>query len=88
MFDINPKDLRKKLIVIYSDYSSDDSKFNDGAVLAAEDADGLWSGAFMLDKDLESAIGGLIWLYTEPRMSKDKARIVLETLRRAENSYK
>lgn len=85
--NVNPKTLRRKLIRIYTDYISDDVKKNDASRKAAVKADGLWSGAFMLDKDLESGVGCLVWFYVNPRLSKDRAKQILENLSNAESKY-
>jgi len=59
-YNVNPKKLRKELIGIYSDYISNDLAKRDSAKKVAAKVDGAWTGAFLLDRDVEVAIGGLV----------------------------
>ncbi len=78
--EINPKKLRKKLIEIYSNYISDNKELVRKAEKDARDLDGMWSGSFLLPEAIENAIGGLTYLYIEPKLSKEKAKKILEEL--------
>ncbi|GEM_PF-2709806 len=82
IYSVDQKKLRKELISIYSRYISDDKKKNIAARKDAKKKDGAWAGVFLFERDIESAIGGLVWLYINPEMSKDKAEIILENLKK------
>jgi hypothetical protein len=79
-FDINQQDLKEKLIYIYECYLSQDKTIRKKGVEKAKDLDGLWSGSFLLKKEIENAIGGLRYMYLEPRLNKQKAKKILEEL--------
>ena len=79
--EINLEKLRRRLILIYSYYLADDNKLREKAEKMAMDLDGLWSGSFLLPKTIEKAIGGLTYIYVEPRLSKEKAKKILRDLK-------
>jgi 8-oxo-dGTP pyrophosphatase MutT (NUDIX family) len=74
--NVDEKKLRKNLAKIYKDYINDKPE----AAEEAKSADGPWSGAFLLSKDIETAINNLTSLYTEPCLPKTKAKEILENL--------
>ena len=83
--EINPSALRKELIEIYSDYISDNEERRKEAMKKAMDLDGVWSGSFLFPAPIERALGGLTYLYVDPKLSKEKAREILEELEKLDN---
>jgi hypothetical protein len=77
---IDAEELKEKLIKIYSYYISDDKKLKKKAKEMAMDLDGLWAGSFLFSKAIENAIGGLTYLYVEPKISKQEAKKILKDL--------
>ncbi len=81
--EINPKNLKEKLIEIYSYYLSDDEKIREKAYKKAMDIDGLWSGDFLFEPEVTLAIRSLRYLYIKPKISKEEAKKILEGLKNA-----
>ena len=77
MKDINIPALRNKLIKVYFAFIYLDME---NAVNLAKKADGLWSGDFLLPKDIEVALNNLSAIYIEPVISKEKALEIYEKL--------
>ena len=80
-FKINQKELIVKLIEIYKYYIAKDKELQKKGVEKAKELDGLWSGAFLLKEEIENAIGGLRYMYLEPNISKQEAKIILEKIK-------
>lgn len=78
--EINQKKLREELIYIYRCYVSGNEKLIMISKEKAKNLDGLWSGAFVLEKSIEMAIGGLRYLYLEPNLPTEKAKDILNEL--------
>lgn len=79
MINVDPKKLRKELIDIYSKYLSE--KTRGEAIEKAKKLDGAWPINFILNKDLEEATNGLIFLYVEPKLNKEEIEIILKMLK-------
>ncbi len=76
--NVNPQQLRKKLIKLYTGYIKDP---NDQKVIeTAKDTDGQWSGSFLLSEDLEAAIENHTFLYVEPKLPLGTARKILKDM--------
>ena len=80
-FEINQKELKEKLIYIYECYIAEDKELQKRGIEKAKELDGLWSGAFLLKEEIENAIGGLRYMYLEPNISKQEAKIILEKIK-------
>ncbi len=79
--EINPEDLRKELIKVYSYYLSDDKNLREQSYKKAVDLDGLWSGDFLFRPEITTAIRSLRYIYIEPKISKEEANKILEDLK-------
>lgn len=75
---VDENELRKKLIQLYLNYLKDDKRAD--AIEEARKIDGLWSGAFLLSKEIETAINNVRSMYTEPRLPKHNAKKILAKL--------
>ena len=78
--NINPKKIREELIKIYEKYLTKEKK--EEAISLAKEFDGLWSGSFLLEKELEEAIRGLRYFYLEPELEEEKAKKILEAIKK------
>ncbi|RME55282.1 hypothetical protein D6777_00945 [Candidatus Woesearchaeota archaeon] len=75
--EINQKELREKLIQIYSTYLKD----KDQAKKLAKKMDGLWSGDFLFDESIEKAVNSLTYIYVMPFICEEKAKDILNQLK-------
>jgi len=85
VIEVDLKKLKKELIEIYSDYISDNEERRKEAMKKAMDLDGIWSGSFLFPPPIERALGGLTYLYVDPKLSKEKAKEILEELEKLDN---
>ena len=81
VIEIDPNKLKQDLIYVYECYLSSNTDLNKIAYEKAQDMDGLWSGDFLLKKSIEQAIGGLRYIYLEPKLPKLKANKILLDLK-------
>ncbi len=81
VFEIDPNKLKKDLIYIYECYLSSNTDLNKIAYEKAQKMDGLWSGDFLFKKPIEKAIGGLRYIYLEPKLPKLQANQILLDLK-------
>ncbi len=82
VIEIDLKELKSKLIEIYTNYISDDYEKHERAIKLAKELDGLWSGSFLLPKSVERAINALTYLYVKPKISKEMAKEILMDLKK------
>jgi len=81
---IDQDKLRAELIEVYSGYLTKKRT----AIEKAMKLDGLWSGAFLLDEDIEAALNNLTNLYVKPTLSKKRAREILSRLQELSKTKK
>ena len=79
--DINQEELKEELIKVYSYYLSDDENLRRQSYKKAMDLDGLWSGDFLFEPEITTAIRSLRYIYIEPRISKEEAKKILKDLK-------
>ena len=78
---VNQEELMHNLIYVYEYYISENKKAYEIGVQKAKDLDGAWTGAFLLKPILEDAIGGLRFMYLEPKLKKEEAKRILNSLK-------
>lgn len=80
-FEINKNELKENLLGVYTHYVSKDEKTKYLGINKAKELDGLWSGSFLLEEELEEAINNLTAMYTNPKLSKEKAEKILNKIK-------
>ena len=83
VIEINPEKLKRELIYVYERYLSENKNLKEMAIEKAKEMDGLWSGDFLFEQCIESAIRGLRWIYLDPQLSQKKAKEILQGLKNA-----
>ncbi|MFH1211711.1 MAG: hypothetical protein V1659_02160 [Candidatus Woesearchaeota archaeon] len=78
---VDQAELARQLILIYSRYTDD--SLDTEAMKKAKDLDGLWSGGFLFDRAVEVALLNLSNVYGELKLNKERAKEILEELKKS-----